>query len=364
MFHRLSWALTGALGIILVLTLARVVSAGPLDPPGPVGSTMRTIDELLPSWGKQLASSGGCASKRFTCVLPTASSPTGAAVLDHETGLVWQRDVSVNAARPFAFARLYCAEGDPNAGQIGDREGWRLPTRAELQTLRDFEAGDVLPSGHPFTGASGQFWTTTTDDFSAGARQWVVGIDDPGGDVMAPPADNVFYRYWCVRGGSSQENVPDNALRPWSSEFGAFGGCASARFTCVMNNSAVLDNETGLVWERTPGASLSTAEIALDVCATRSVGGRQGWRLPSIAELSSLLDATVVAPSASLPTGNPFNLGGTDPTFWTSTVAHSGATLYFEVHFTGDFAGQPGYIADGVDIVPFRSWCVRAAGGQ
>ena len=48
---RLGWALAGALGIILVLALGRATLAGPLDPPGPVASTMRTIDELLPSWG-------------------------------------------------------------------------------------------------------------------------------------------------------------------------------------------------------------------------------------------------------------------------------------------------------------------------
>lgn len=63
MLQKLGWAFSGALALLAVLALARATTAGPLDPPGPVGSTMRTLDELLPSWGKTLSSSGGCASQ-------------------------------------------------------------------------------------------------------------------------------------------------------------------------------------------------------------------------------------------------------------------------------------------------------------
>jgi hypothetical protein len=52
MRQRLGWALTGALALTAILALARASVAGPLDPPGPVGSTMRTADELLPSGGR------------------------------------------------------------------------------------------------------------------------------------------------------------------------------------------------------------------------------------------------------------------------------------------------------------------------
>ena len=74
--------------VLLLLVLLAVVGlfatrafGGPLDPPGPVGSTMRTIDQLLPSWGQTLSSMGGCASERFACVM------SNQAVLDEETGL-------------------------------------------------------------------------------------------------------------------------------------------------------------------------------------------------------------------------------------------------------------------------------------
>ena len=125
MRHRLGWALTGALALTAVLALARATVAGPLDPPGPVASTMRTVDELLPSWGKTLSSTGGCTSQRFTCVLGNA------AVLDHETGLVWQRVPSATSI-DFLTADQTCREA-----KIGGRYGWRLPAIDELLSLDD-----------------------------------------------------------------------------------------------------------------------------------------------------------------------------------------------------------------------------------
>src|SRR6266850_4969907 len=70
--------------------------------------------------------------------------------------------------------------------------------------------------------------------------------------------------------------------------------CNSARFKCVMGGAAVRDNETGLVWERSLVVTTQTWASALGRCANLSSGGRKGWRLPSFAELSSLVDPSVV----------------------------------------------------------------------
>src|SRR5262245_58875627 len=59
-------------------------------------------------------------------------------------------------------------------------------------------------------------------------------------------------------------------------------------------SDAVLDLETGLVWERTP--SLTQFKWLPDAamqCLNRTTGGRKGWRVPSIFELSTLIDPTV-----------------------------------------------------------------------
>jgi len=94
-----------------------------------------------------------------------------------------------------------------------------------------------------------------------------------------------------------------------------------------MNSLAVLDRETGLVWQRTPGvpsfASTFTWYQAQDFChllggisTLPTTGGRLGWRLPSIEELASLVDPTQTNPA--LPPGHPF-LGVENVPYWTAT---------------------------------------------
>ena len=91
---RAGWALAGALGLMLMLVAARAIQAGPLDPPGPVASTMKTLDnvrrivapDLLPANDGPDTAIRPDSSRAADC-----GTPTGEAVLDAETGLVWQR---------------------------------------------------------------------------------------------------------------------------------------------------------------------------------------------------------------------------------------------------------------------------------
>src|SRR5262245_24475397 len=81
----------------------------------------------------------------------------------------------------------------------------------------------------------------------------------------------------------------------------------STRFKVLGDfaNAAVIDNETGLVWERSPAQILASSSDSCDTtsnvtswdmaflcCIKRNVGGRMGWRLPTVWELSTLLDMT------------------------------------------------------------------------
>ena len=136
---------------------------------------------------------------------------------------------------------------------------------------------------------------------------------------------------------------------------------ASTRFIVLsnMNNQAVLDRETGLVWERTPSESFFTFdEIEFFVCSGKSYGGRKGWRMPSVWELSTLIDSTQQNPP--LPAGHPFNLGSAIPRFWSNTPINVGfgAGTAWVVAFVDDgFAGTNG------TSVLRRAWCVRGPGG-
>ena len=107
-----------------------------------------------PSWDQTMP-----ASTRFV-VLTNFNSQ---AVLDRETGLVWQRSPFQGIVAGHEVATTFCLNSI-----VGDRSGWRLPAAAELSSLFD-PLATMLPgfsAGHPFTGfpvATAYYWTATTD---------------------------------------------------------------------------------------------------------------------------------------------------------------------------------------------------------
>jgi len=88
----------------------------------------------------------------------------------------------------------------------------------------------------------------------------------------------------------------------------------------AFNNEAVLDRETGLVWERSPSTQTLAWSNARLFCAQKAVGGRGGWRLPAFNELASLVDPTITNPAVPrLPAGHPFqNVQAAE--YWSATV--------------------------------------------
>ncbi len=123
-------------------------------------------------------------------------------------------------------------------------------------------------------------------------------------------------------------NVSAAPLPIWDTTIPA----AEDRFEVLSSfqDGAVLDKETGLVWDREPSTLKFTYGSAERSCYRRQVGGtnaRSGWRLPSISELLSLTDETQISPP--LPIGHPFNLGpeysdqsnnGRNNLVWTQSV--------------------------------------------
>ncbi len=83
---------------------------------------------------------------------------------------------------------------------------------------------------------------------------------------------------------------------------------AATRFIILsnFNSAAVLDRNTGLVWEKSPDATTTTWDSARFFCLNRTTGGQKGWRLPSVHELASLIDPSVAPPGPTLPPGHPF----------------------------------------------------------
>lgn len=91
-------------------------------------------------------------------------------------------------------------------------------------------------------------------------------------------------------------NGPYYATPSWDQKLDA-----SIRFIVLSNwnDNAVLDRETGLVWEK-GSVNYFDALDASRHCIVQNTGGRGGWRLPTVQELRSLL--------FGLPSGHPFFL--------------------------------------------------------
>jgi hypothetical protein len=146
-------------------------------------------------------------------------------------------------------------------------------------------------------------------------------------------------------GGSAEDNHPlrwDQALP------------AAQRFVILtaFSSDAVLDKETGLVWERSPQTTaVSSANVRL-TCANKAVGGRKGWRLPSLPELASLVDPSVASPGPTLSPGHPFlNVQSTN--YWSASVHVENPALMWGVGFGN------GIVLGLSKAFDQRAWCVR-----
>ena len=151
-----------------------------------------------PSWDQTLP-----AATRFIVLSNFAS----AAVLDRETGLVWEKSPSTSPFNFWGLASFRC-----NNLTTGGRSGWRLPTGQELMSLVDRSVpppGPTLPSGHPFTNVqSSEYWSATTGTDISGAPDptlaWVVEFDVGFMGSVFQKSNGLAFA-WCVRGGQGVE---------------------------------------------------------------------------------------------------------------------------------------------------------------
>jgi hypothetical protein len=129
---------------------------------------------------------------------------------------------------------------------------------------------------------------------------------------------------------------------------------AATRFVILaaFNSDAVLDKETGLVWEKAPQTETATWNSARFACTGNTTGGRKGWRLPSVHELNSLVDPSVAFPGPTLPPGHPF-LIVQSALYWSATTLAEDPRYACFVDFGS------GGVSTLFKSRSFRVWCVR-----
>jgi hypothetical protein len=131
---------------------------------------------------------------------------------------------------------------------------------------------------------------------------------------------------------------------------------ACPRFELVLDGEAVLDKETGLVWEKSPSTTTRTWTQSQLSCYKTRTGDRLGWHLPTIEQLASIVDPTNI--DLSLPTGHPFTnvQSGLSDIYWSATTKAGSTTSAVRVEFR--FGG----VDDRAKTASGYMWCVR--GGQ
>ena len=292
---------------------------------------------------------------------PRFEPQNAGAVLDRLTGLCW-----TPTAAPFDFPQTweeaFSAMDALNEDNGFGHSDWRLPNRRELRSLICHGSRKpALPPGHPFGKLHlGWYWTSTSAAI-APAYAWYVHLE--GGRMFYGKKDG-FCLTWPVRGTSpvlpvtGQTACFDIAGRPVSCRgTGQDGEVRSGvpwpdpRFE--RQGHAVLDRLTGLLWlhDADEAGGMLTWSQGLELA--RGLRERDGlaWRLPTINELESLVDASAHSPA--LPRGHPFR--NIRDGYWSST------TSGFEPDWSYCLYLTKGAVGVGYKSLPeFFAWPVAA----
>lgn len=152
-----------------------------------------------------------------------------------------------------------------------------------------------------------------------------------------------------TRSSTQREIVIADILHNWQEAHPA-----ASRFLILpeFNNEAVLDTDTGLIWEIAPRSTAITWNEARSICLTRATGGQKGWRLPAPAEMRSLVGPAVDSPIPNIPPGHPFvNIVPTS--YWT-VVPENHQPAYAK--YVDAFLGN---VLSFIKIYTYPAWCVR-----
>lgn len=119
-----------------------------------------------------------------------------------------------------------------------------------------------------------------------------------------------------------------------------------------FHDEAVLDKDTGLIWEIAPQPTTVTWNEARVICGKRATGGQRGWRLPAPTEMRSLVGPAVDSPIPNIPPGHPFlNI---QPTSYWTVVPEANQPSYAK--YVDAFLGN---VLSFLQIYTYPVWCVR-----
>jgi hypothetical protein len=158
-----------------------------------------------------------------------------------------------------------------------------------------------------------------------------------GAALMAGPAQ------------ADRSNGPYYAEPAWDQKLRS----GTTRFVILSNwgDEAVLDRNTGLVWQRSPLEARQRWSDARSGCLNTTTGGREGWRLPSVAELASLIDPSLSPPFVP----SVFDGVQSSSPYWSATTNAEFPSSAWIVSFVQNVKGvSTTHKTDSLHV-----WCVR-----
>jgi hypothetical protein len=253
--------------------------------------------------------------------LPNPSSYTDlgdGTVKDNVTGLIWQQAVAATQAYTWTDAQTYC-QNLTLAGRV-----WHLPTRIELLSIVDFTRTSPAIDTTAFPNTPGGKYTWT-------ASPWVVS------QIATKPQLSWIVNFY--------EGLTSNAGTRTDTEYAR---CVSSLQNGPLPKLYVSpapgeeqDVETGLVWQQADSGTTMAFSAAAPYCSALALNGHT-WRVPSIKELSTLVDddppISSVSPAIDTTT---FPSTAASTPYWSSSLfdneaatAHDPWVINFEDGFT------------------------------
>jgi len=239
---------------------------------------------------------------------------TGCAVLPADAG----PDATPGTTCTVQDSMNYCATlklGGPGDGYTD----WRLPSLIEMESLLDYSVEETPLLSAPFlaTAVDGQYWTSSVF-WSNTAASWYVQFQSANSVTWGSNSSNAD-SVRCVRGtGIFPTTTP-------ATHYTIVPGAIDAGFEdSSVTSDTVVDNYTGLTWERNVGPQLD-----ISGCFAYCAALGDGFRMPTLKELMTLVDPTKYDPAID---GTTFpNTPAGD--FWTSTEAQPATGYYYYMEF-------------------------------
>ncbi|WP_176359989.1 DUF1566 domain-containing protein [Desulfosediminicola ganghwensis] len=248
-------------------------------------------------------------------------------VLDRATDLIWTRNCCISEF-PVTWREGLELVRRMNEKEQYSRKDWRMPNRREMRSLIDHSSKNpALTKGHPFQNVFlGWFWTSTTAAI-APRYAWYVHLE--GGRMFYGNKDGYSW-LWSVSGNT--DRLPSTGAKNCYDELGSIIPCdgggqdgslvlgapwPNPRF--VQSEFGILDVLTGLIWHTKANLGKQAASWS-EALSTISIYARKSnlpWRMPTINELESLVDASTHSPA--LPGGHPFS--DIQQAYWSSTTS-------------------------------------------